>query len=115
MALIETMFVMVCASTPANYNQACNKTVDATTRQVGIRQEVDKYEDLSMKFADKEARHYLGDTSMSATAVALAVYRYQSGQGFIFNTKAPILCDTIQGSINGTTSTYGFTLNWNFK
>lgn len=113
MALIETAFVTLCALTPSGtYNTACDKAADAATRQVGIRQDDDKYEGIMNNMAVKEARDLVGDKVLMGGAAAFVGYQLSMHQGIGFDTKAPFFCDTIAGNFGGTNTTVTF--KWKF-
>lgn len=113
MALIESAISMICAFVPAQYNTACSKASDATTRQVGVRQLDDNTESKANTFVINEARELVGDKVLAGGGALYFGYQLAHGQGVGFETDSPILCDKIQGNYNQTG--YSLTLKWNFK
>jgi hypothetical protein len=108
------MFIIAaCLNTPATYTTACNKAVDAGTRQVGIRQEADKYEDLTTKFADHEAQSLIGKKGVSVVGATVFIYKTTSEKKLKVDIPNFGICDQVSTEL--ATDSQTLRLIWNFK
>ena len=60
---------MSCASLSGNSQDACTKALQASFKQSGVEQNVDKIESNVSKMADTQARSWVGDSGMTTGAV----------------------------------------------
>lgn len=66
--MIEFMFYQLiiaslCAGTPGNYSEACNKTVEATSITVGVNQ----FEDQLTNYANNRGQYIFGKETWNTT------------------------------------------------
>lgn len=113
MALTEMFIVLACTNTPAIYTTACNKAVDAGTRQTGIRQQADKAEELTTKFADHEAQSLIGKKGVSVVGAGMFIYKTTTDKKLKVEVPNFGLCDSINTEL--ATDSQMLRLQWNFK
>lgn len=90
------MFIIVaCVSTPAPYVDACNKVVDAGTRQIGLRQETDKIEELTTKLVDREAQSLIGKKGVSVVGTGMFIYKTTLDKKLKVDIPSFGLCDHV--------------------
>lgn len=107
-----TAFCISAAS--GSYNDACTHAVDAATRQVGWRQQVDYVEDKTLEVANKEAlRHaarVVGKEGITVLAAGGYVYRVVKEKSLSFRLPTLGLCNSVSNQI--TYDSYRLVLEW---
>jgi hypothetical protein len=110
--LVSSAIVAICVSTQGNYNDACNKALDAGTRQIGLRTQVDQAEDNSVRLLDQKARMILTTEEYSALGMAGFAYKTAKDKRLNFNLPNFGVCDRITNEV--TRSSYNIQFNWRF-
>lgn len=110
--LFGSVILSLCAGAQGSYHDACDKALDATSRQIGLRQQADDIESRARGYAEGRAKRYLGNESMSAVAfvgfTAKAVKEHQVA------IKLPNLglCNSVTSQIG--TDQSSLQMVWNF-
>lgn len=113
-SLFSTSIVSLCASIAVNgqYNQACNSAVDASTRQIGIRQSVDQAEDKSVQLVTTKTESLTPKPIQEVAGAGFFIYRTTKDKKVQFNLPTMGLCDSVNNEI--TPQSYSLTIKWNF-
>lgn len=111
-SLVSTAIVSLCVSVSANYNDACNKALDAGTRQVGFRQQADQAEDSTVRLLDNKVQTTLTKEEYSLLGAAGFVYKTAKDQRLKFNLPNFGVCTKVTNEI--TPTSYNIQLNWRF-
>lgn len=94
------------------YSDACNKAIDAGTRQVGIRQEADKIENSTSLLVAKEANNTLGKDVVFFIGASAFVYNVQKGKSVTFKLPSLGIANSINNQI--MPGYYRLNIQWNF-
>lgn len=113
-SLFSTAITGFCASvalSSGHYNEACNKAMDAGTRQLGWRQNVDRVEDKTTQYANTMALAYTPKPIQDVFGAAGFIYRSAMARKLSFRLPTLGVCS----SANNEISPEGYTLNikWN--
>lgn len=109
--LFSTGIVTVCASLAVGqYNDACNKAMDAGTRQVGWRQTADSAEDKTVQYVNSKAQHYAPKPLQDVVAVTGFAVRAARDKRVDFKLPTMGLCNSLSNSI--TPDSYQLTIQW---
>lgn len=108
--LFGSMIAAVCVGTSGSYNSACTHAVDAGTRQVGIRQDVDRAESIAMKIVNMQASKTLGRDAMSAISAGSYVYHVTKVKSINLRLPTLGLCNSLNGQIG--LDAYKLVLEW---
>ncbi len=111
-SLFGTLIVSACMSVQPAQQDMCQKTLDAGTRQVGVRQQVDRVEDFATNKAEMTIKSNLSPTQLKVTEVALVGYKVVKDRRAAFRLPNMGLCDSISNEIS--LDTYNVNLNWRF-
>lgn len=112
MGVLDTLIVTTCLGVSGPSNQACNKALEAGTKQTGVESQVDSLETKTTKMAEKDAKQYLGETSvflLTGTAMATKAVIDKSA-----TVKLPTLgiCNSITANVGPQKSL--LSLMWKF-
>lgn len=66
--ILESLISLSCATFSGNAHDACQKALEATTKQTDVEKDVHRVEDRVSKQADQTARAWVGDNGMTAGA-----------------------------------------------
>lgn len=111
-SLFGTYLVAACVSVQGQYHEACNKALDAGTRQVGIRQQVDNAEDKSLQLVNAKAENTIGKDGMWVVGSGFFVYKTARDKSLDFKLPTLGLCNSVTNHV--TADSYNIKLNWNF-
>lgn len=111
-SLFSTAIVAVCVSAQGQYNVACNNALDAGTRQVGIRQDVDMVEDGTIRYVETQAQKKLGNRSLSLVGTGYAAYRINKDKKVKFKLPDIGICNSITNEV--TPNSYKVDFQWKF-
>lgn len=75
MSALEAIIMTTCIGLSGNVHDACEKALEAGSKQSGVAQNVGKFEDKVSRKADREARDIVGDTGMEAGAIGVSVVK----------------------------------------
>ena len=109
-SLVSTAIVALCVSAQGSYGDACKSALDAGTRQVGLRGQVDRAEDDTVKYLDTKVQATLTKEQYSVLGVTGFVFKTARDQRVKFNLPNLGLCNNINTEI--TPSSYNIQLNW---
>lgn len=118
MPLLSTQLVVgltyLCTNVAGNpqYNQACNKSVEAGTKQVGTYQLLEDGEKRTMEYATGLGEDKLGTTVMKAGAAGVYAYRVYRDKSVTFKIKSVGIADSMTNQV--TTNSYKLSLDWHF-
>lgn len=112
--LFSTGIASLCAALASSgqYDQACNKAVDAGTRQTGIRQTFDGAEDKSMQVFTQEAESYTPKPIQDVAATGVFVYRAARNKKVELKLPTMGVCDSMSSEL--TPASYALTVRWYF-
>lgn len=99
------------AGTP-QYNDACNKVAEASTKQVGIYHLLDDNEQKTMTYATNLANDTLGHTTMSIGGVGAFLFRAYRDKSITLKIPTLGIADSINSQL--TLTTYKLNLTWRF-
>lgn len=112
-SLFAQAIASLCVATATGqYNNACNKALDASTRQIQIRQEADAAQDVGEKAITKKVEENLGKTTVQAVVAGGFVYNTVKTKALDFKLPNMGIADTISNKV--TPNSYGLTLVWKF-
>jgi len=115
MGLFSLGIASLCAGVAADgqYNIACNKAVEAGTRQYGVYQLMDRTEQKSLEIATKQGSDILGKDATEVVVIGVYSYRFYKDRAVVFKLPNLGLADTISNRITLTSYTLNF--QWNIK
>lgn len=112
MPLITTAIVAVCVNYQGAYVEACNKALDATTRQVGLRYGADLLESKANEVVTQKAEMVIGKRGMEVVGSGTYVYKVIADKSVRFRVPTLGLCNSITNRI--TPISYDLTAEWKF-
>lgn len=113
-ALFSTAIAAFCAANATGqYNEACNKAVDAGTRQAGWRQQADNVEDRTISYVNKQVESYTPKPMQDL--VGAAGFLYKTAQTKKLNFRLPNLGMASSISNEITPTSYTINITWRFK
>ena len=111
--LFGSAFLSICMGLSGSYNEACMKALDATTRQLGIRQKAEFVENRVNVVLNEQVVRRVPHKSM--VMIGLVGFGYKTVKERKVGFKIPTfgVCSSARGevSLNGDLS---LNLNWNF-
>jgi len=110
--LFGTIIVAACASVQPGYVDMCQKTFDASARQIGIRQRVDQTEDLTSRYLEVKVKSKLSEPQLNTLEVGLIGYKIYRDKKVSFRTPTLGLCSSVSNDIS--LDTYVLSMNWRF-
>jgi len=111
-SLLGNAIVALCVSASGQYNQACNKALDAGTRQIGIRQDADNLEDKSLDLAKNTATTNLGPTPVAIVTAGVYTYKVYKDKSIVFKLPDIGIADSISNQITDKSYKLNFTWRW---
>jgi hypothetical protein len=111
--LTESAIATICALTPGNYNNACNKGADAATTQLGVKQDDVKYEDKLQKMGLQESYDLIGQRNVYIIGGTAYIVNAISNKKVVFEIPNLGVCDSVHADLSPTSSTVN--LKWTFK
>ena len=109
-AIFGSVVTAICLGVQGSYGPACNGAVDAGTRQLGIRQQIDNAEDKSVELTSKVIAKALGKQAMSVVATGGYIYRVAKERSIGFNLPTLKICDSLSNQI--TLESYKLNFEW---
>lgn len=118
MPLIDPLIVALCFNTAApiengKYNEACNKAVDAYTRQVGVRQDSDNLESKTIEYVDEKAEKKLGKAGKILVGSTIILYKTAKDKKLVLKIPEPGFCNSIENE--ATKDSYQVKFKWSIK
>lgn len=110
--LFGSAFLTMCLGFQAQYNEACNRALDATSRQVGIRQQAEYVESRVNVVLDQEAHKRIGQKGMALIGAVGFGYKTAQEKKVAFKVPTLGICSSARGEIG--VEQYTLNLNWNF-
>lgn len=112
-SLFGTAIVAICAGTATGqYNEACNKSIDAGTRQIGIRQTVDTGEDRTIQYVNTTVEQNTSKGVQSVMGAAGFAYKTARDKRVVFKMPTMGLASSVSNEISP--DRYAITIKWNF-
>ena len=111
-ALIGSAILSICSGAQNNYYEACNKALDATSRQIGLRQEADEVEQRMRAITENSARKYLGKESVATVAFIGVTYKAVKERQVTFKLPNLGLCNSVTSQVG--TEQASLRMDWNF-
>jgi hypothetical protein len=93
-----------------HYYDACVKSLDAGTRQVGIRQQYDATTGKLNSIATKQAEDTLGKPVMSAIGSGAFIYKTAKEKTLTFKLPTAGLADSLSNTV--TPNSYSLNIQW---
>jgi hypothetical protein len=98
-SLFGSFIIAACIGTQGNFQEACTKAVDAGTRQVGLRQEFDTFEDNTYKFVENKVRKEVTPDGVYVLSSAAFAYNTVKKQKLVFTVPNLGICNQISNEI----------------
>lgn len=111
-ALFGTIIVAACTTIQTPYMDACQKTIDATARQIGIRQQLDQIEDGTTSYVEGRIKAQFTETQLGTVGTVLAGYKIYRDKHVSFKLPTLGICNSISNDI--ALDSYSLTLAWRF-
>lgn len=113
-SLFGTAIVAFCATTATGkYNDACTKAMDAGTRQVGLRQSIDKVEDGTVNYVNASAMKVTPKPIQEAVGSGLYVYKVARDKKLTFKVPTLGFCSSMTTELEP--NRYALVLRWNLQ
>lgn len=109
MSLMSMAIVGACATAQSG---ACVKSLEAGTKQYGIEQNVDTFEQKTTTKANKEAYNLLGDTGVQALGGGFFLAKTAIDKYVMFQVPTLGVCDSVVSQVG--LDFYKLKLEWNF-
>lgn len=110
-SMFGSAIIAMCASAAtAKYNDACNKALDAATRQYGLRQSVDGAEDKTVQYVTTTAQRHSPKAIQEAAAAGFFVVKTAKDKRLFFKIPTFGLCSSMEGQLEP--SKYGLLVKW---
>jgi hypothetical protein len=111
--LLSKAIVAICVSAVnPQYNTACDKALDAGTRQVGMRTNTDGTEDKATQIATNYVQDEFGKDSTYVIGAGAFAYKTAKDRSVTFKLPTLGIADSISNQI--TTNSYTLNVRWNF-
>lgn len=110
--VLGSTIIAICLSAQGSYNQACNKALEAGSKQSGVYQEIDGIEKGTIKYINTQAEKRLTKNEMSAVATGYLVYKTTKDKKIQINLPTLGLFDKVHSEISPTS--YNVRFQWNF-
>lgn len=113
MALITGAFVFFCAQIGATgqYDQACNKSLEAASRQSGSYQLMESTEKKTSEYATNIAQKNLGSVPLDIGGAGVFMYKVYHSKSLNFKVPNLGLADTVTASATPNSGKISF--KWN--
>lgn len=113
-SLFGTGIVNLCLAltSTGQYNDACNHAVDAGTRQVGWRQNVDEVEDKTNNYVTTKASNAAGKEVTWIVGAGAFIYKTEKAKSITFHLPTMGIASSITNEI--TPTSYNLSIKWNF-
>lgn len=108
--LTAAMLALCAQYQGTHYYDACVKSLDAGTRQVGIRQQYDATESKINSLATKEAEDTVGKDAIKVAASGVFVYRTAKDKSVTFRLPTLGLATSMSNTV--TPNSYSLNLQW---
>ena len=113
MPLLATAFTSVCVGLmPGTYDMACNKALEAGTKQTGIYQQSEQVENKSLEYVTEKGEKNLGKPVAVVLASGPFLYKSYKEKTLRFNVPNFGLCDRISNEI--TPNSYSVKFGWHW-
>lgn len=110
-SVFSSAIIAMCASAAtAKYNDACNKALDAATRQTGWRQSADGAEDKTVQYVTSVAQRHSTKAMQEAAAAGFFLIKTAKDKRLVFKVPTFGLCSSMESQIEP--SKYGLLVRW---
>lgn len=110
--LLAQGIVAICLSASGQYNTACNKALDAGTKQSGIQQNVDNFENKSLDLAKKNGTETFGSVPVALATAGVFSYKVYKAKSVDFKLPNLGIADTISNQVTDKSYKLLFTWHW---
>lgn len=110
---MSLMIVSACLSFNGQGKEACEKALEAGSKQSGIEQNVNQAQDRLEDKAKKNAKDLLGDTTMDVVGGTVFLAKTISDKSVKFSLPTMGLCDKITNEVGP--DKYQLQMVWRFK
>lgn len=104
------MITSACLGLSGNPHEACEKALEAGTKQAGIEQNVDKAQKMVESTADRTAHEILGQQTMELAGGGIFIAKTVINKSVQFNVPSFGLCDKITSQVG--TDKYSMQMVW---
>lgn len=111
-SLLSSVIVAACVGAHGNVHEACVKSLDAGTRQTGIRQNVDQIEDDFIRYINMRLANELSKEQQKVLGAAGFFFKVAKDQKINFRTPTLGVCDRIENEL--TPNSYLVRFGWYF-
>lgn len=112
MGLLDALIVTVCVGTSGAVKDACNKSLEAGTKQSGIARNVNVTEKRLTKKIEGTARDYIGNSSTNVLTGTLILAKAMIDQSATFRLPSFGICSSVNAQIGKEKSLLN--LEWKF-
>lgn len=112
MGALQTIITASCVSLSGVAQDACNKALEAGTKQSGVEQNVNKIEDNVSKTADKQARSVVGNSGMDVAGGVAFIAKSVVEKSAIFALPTFGLNMSLKAQVGAEKS--GLSLEWKY-
>lgn len=112
MSALESIIVASCVGMSGNANDACQKALQAGSKQSGVEQNMNQTEVGVTKRADATAKEYLGEPTYDVVAGIAVVAKTVSDKSAIVALPTMGLCSSFKAEIKQDKQV--LKLEWNF-
>ena len=111
-SIFDTTIIALCVGAHGNANTACQKAIDAGSRQVGLRQNVELVQDHAVHVANYQVEKNLSKDQFAALGAGIYLYKLARDKHLSVRTPTLGLCD--RATTDLTLDTYQLLLKWSF-
>lgn len=115
-SLLGSAIVAVCVGASGQAYEACTHAIDAGTRQMGIRQQVDSAEDNTVNYVNdrvvNRVVNSLDKEDLLILGAAGFVYKTAMDRKLVLKLPTWNLCDSLVNEISPVS--YGIKIQWSF-
>lgn len=111
-SLFSTAIVAACVGVNPTYHEACDKALDAGTRQAGWRDSVDRTEDGLINYTTNKVKSFVSKDVVWVVGSGAFIYRTARDKSINFRLPTLGVCSSASSQV--TVGSYQVNLNWNF-
>jgi hypothetical protein len=112
MGAMTALITSACIGLSGSGQEACNKALEAGSKQSGIEQDVDRIEKHVTQNADQKGHEYLGDKGMEVVGGTAFVAKTLIDKSLVFGVPTFGICDRIVNKVEP--NKYSLQLEWKF-
>lgn len=112
MGAVEALITATCIGLSGNIQDACEKSLEAGSKQSGVEQNINRFEDKVSKNADQKARGVIGDSGMEVAGGVAFVVKSVADKAILVKIPSFIRGASMDAKIGQEKS--GLTVEWKF-